>query len=432
MVLFWFRRDLRLKDNTALFHALSNEKPGSVQAIFILDTNILDELPKNDQRIQFILKELQGIDHKLKESGSSLDIHYGNPLEIFKRILDDNNIAAIYTNEDYEPYAIDRDLEIKEHLEKLNIPLYIYKDHVIFHKNDIVKKDEKPYTVFTPYMRKWKKKVIEEKIISYNSEALLSRLKKNTSVFKIPEEFQLINIKTQYPSREINIDLIKNYDLTRDIPSINGTSRLSLHFRFGTTSIRYAVIKALEINNQWLNEFIWREFYQMIIWHFPKSATHNFKAGYNNISWDNKPDYFKRWKEGTTGFPMVDAGMRELNATGFMHNRLRMITASFLCKHLLTDWRFGEAYFAEKLLDYDLASNVGGWQWAASTGCDAVPYFRIFNPESQQKKFDPNFKYIKKWIPEFGTSSYPEPIIDHKFARERAISVYKRALHSIK
>lgn len=427
--LFWHRRDLRILDNVGVYKALSNEKV--VQAIFIFDTTILSKLPKNDQRVIFIYQEIERLKAEYKSHGSDLLVFHGNPIEILPILAEEMNIKSVYTNRDYEPYALQRDQTIFDLLQKKNIDFFGAKDHVIFEKSEVLKADGTPYTIFTPYSRKWKEKLNDFYLSSFPVENYFSHLTKVDSSPLISltdlgfEDKQLLD----FPSRSFPQKIIQSYTQTRDIPSINGTSRLSLHLRFGTISIRELTRLAVKSNESYLNELIWRDFYQMIIFHFPQSAKVAFRSKYDRIEWEHNEEHFNAWCEGKTGYPLVDAGMRELNATGFMHNRVRMVVASFLTKHLLLDWRLGETYFAEKLLDYEMASNVGGWQWAAGCGCDAAPYFRVFNPTSQQEKFDPDFKYIKKWIPEYETDKYPKPIIDHKFARERVLERYKKALN---
>ncbi len=425
--IFWFRRDLRLKDNHGLYEALKSDS--KVLPIFIFDENILNQLEnKSDRRVDFIVEALQTLNSFLKTKGKAIKIYIGKPLEIYQKLIEEYEISAVYSNEDYEPYAIKRDLEIKEFLHSKNISFHQFKDQVIFAKNDILKADKTPYTIYTPYSKQWLNAFSLNKIEQYPSELLLDNL------LDLPfEEFFIEKIgfqKTdfQFVIPKANLEIIKTYEETRNIPSINGTSQLGVHLRFGTISIRKLAKIAQENNLTYLKELIWREFFMQILYHFPKVVNQSFKAKYDFIQWRNDEQEFKLWCNGNTGYPIVDAGMRQLNQTGYMHNRVRMIVASFLCKHLLIDWRWGEAYFAEKLNDYDLSANNGNWQWAAGSGCDAAPYFRIFNPEEQQKKFDPNFKYIKRWVPEFGFSNYPKPIIEHKFARERAIYTYKKAL----
>ncbi len=420
----WFRRDLRLHDNAALYYALKENE--EVLPVFIFDTEILDKLDDPaDARVTFIHLSLALLKSELEKMGSSLLVLHGNPVEIYKTI----EAKAVYTNHDYEPYARERDKKVHDILQARGIPFKTFKDQVIFEKDEILKDDGHPYTVYTPYSRKWKSLSNDFYLKSYPTEKYFAHFKK---VEPLPFP-QLHDIGFQpsaipFPERTIHIKIIEKYDKTRDYPGLQGTSRLSVHLRFGTVSIRKLVRIAYNKNEKWLNELIWRDFYQMILWQFPHVAHQAFKPEYNRIPWRNNPDEFQAWCEGRTGYPMVDAGMRELNTTGYMHNRVRMITASFLTKHLLIDWRWGEAYFAKKLLDFDLAANNGGWQWAAGSGCDAAPYFRIFNPLLQTQKFDPELKYIKKWVPEFNTSHYPRPIVEHDFARQRALKVYSEAL----
>ncbi len=422
--LFWFRRDLRLQDNAGLYQALKESE--EVLPVFIFDSDILDKLEeKTDLRIAFIHQSLTLMQKQLEEMGSSLLVLYGNPAEIFKEL----NPKAVYTNHDYEPYAQKRDGLVREILEKKGSAFKTYKDQVIFEKDEVIKDDGKPYTIFTPYSRKWKSKLEDSTLKSYPNEKHFDNYKK---VKPIPLP-SLTDIGFQettftFPERLVKQSIVEQYDKQRNFPAIEGTTKLSVHLRFGTVSIRKLAQVALKKNETWLNELIWRDFYHMILWHFPRVETKAFKPVYDKIEWRNNENEFAAWCKGRTGYPIVDAGMRELNTTGFMHNRVRMITASFLTKHLLIDWRWGEAYFAKKLLDFDLAANNGGWQWAASSGCDAAPYFRVFNPQLQTEKFDPKLEYIKKWVPEFGTEKYPKPIVDHKFARERVLKVYKDAL----
>ncbi len=433
---FWFRRDLRLSDNVGLALALKSGHP--VQCLFIFDKDILEKLEnKDDARVTFIHDTLTELHADLQEHGSSLTVRYGKPAEVWKSLNREWKITSVFANEDYEPYAISRDNAIKALLQKENIPFFLSKDHVVFRGTEILKKDETPYCVFTPYSKKWKAEIrnsggIKSKHLQIApSHSLLDR-------FHQCEPEPIISLKSMgftrssltIPTKVVPRKRIKEYTDKRNFPAINGTSKLGIHFRFGTISIRDKARNALQLNETFLNELIWRDFYSMILFHFPRVVKGPFREKYNRIPWRTSEKDFAAWCKGKTGYPIVDAGMRELNATGFMHNRVRMITASFLTKHLLLDWKLGEAYFAEKLLDFDLASNSGGWQWAAGCGTDAAPYFRIFNPESQQKKFDKNFAYINKWIPEFGTPAYPEPIVDHKFARERCLSTYKAALNT--
>ena len=428
--IFWFRRDLRLKDNHGLYQALESEK--KVLPIFIFDEDILDLLEnKSDKRVDFIVQALQTLNSFLKSKNKGIKIFKGKPLEIYKKLTENYEIEAVYSNEDYEPYAIKRDQEIADFLASKNINFHQFKDQVIFHKDEIVKADKKPYTVYTPYSKLWLNEFQKVDLQGFPSE------KKLDNLLEIPFEelkieeigFQKTDLAFEIPEADLHI--IKTYEETRNFPAVKGTTQLGVHLRFGTISVRKLAKIAKENNLTFLKELIWREFFMQILYHFPKVVNHSFKSKYDAIPWENNPEFLEKWKAGKTGFPIVDAGMRELNATGFMHNRVRMITASFLIKHLLTDWRIGEAYFAEKLMDYDLSANNGNWQWCASSGCDAAPYFRIFNPDEQQKKFDPDFKYIKKWIPEFGTKYYPKPIVEHKKAREKVLKVYKEALDDL-
>lgn len=426
--IFWFRRDLRLHDNTGLYYALKSELP--VLPVFIFDTNILGKLnAKDDARVTFIHSKISEIKSQLEKSGSSIRVLHDTPLHAFIFLLEEYKINAVFTNKDYEPETIKRDKEIETFLKSNGIGYYAFKDHVIFEENEVLKDDGEPYTVFTPYSRKWKQTLGNTLIQQFPSEKFADNFIK-TREFHFPElsEIGFKKSRLTVPEPDISNALISNYESTRDIPAINGTSRLGIHLRFGTVSIREVTQKARKVSETFLNEIIWRNFFIDILWHFPHVVNHSFKPKYDRIEWRNNEAEFEKWCRGETGFPMVDAGMRELNETGFMHNRVRMITASFLVKDLLIDWRWGEAYFAEKLLDYELASNNGNWQWAAGCGCDAAPYFRVFNPEAQQKKFDPKGKYVLKWVPEYGTLNYPPPMIDHKFARERVLKVFKEAL----
>lgn len=430
--LFWFRRDLRLDDNAALYFALKDKNP--VIPIFIFDKHILDKLEnREDKRVTFIYEALKKVRDELKEIHSSLEIYYDYPENTFQHILSKYKIEKVYTNHDYEPYAIERDTKVNEILKNSGAALLTHKDQVIFEKNEICKDDGKPYTVFTPYSRKWKAKLNDFYLRSYPANEYFSNFyKQEGPPFPSFESIGFKQADIAFPESLIEETLIKNYYEKRDFPFENGTSRLGVHLRFGTISIRKLVAKARELNETFLNELIWRDFYQSILWHFPHVGDHKaFKPEYDNIEWRNNEEEFRLWCEGQTGYPIVDAGMRELNETGFMHNRVRMIVASFLSKHLLIDWRWGEAYFAEKLLDYDLASNNGGWQWAAGSGNDAAPYFRIFNPYLQTKKFDPQLKYIKKWVPEWEELTYPAPIIEHEVARKRCLQVYSKAVSKV-
>ncbi len=428
--IFWHRRDLRTDDNAGLYHALKSDLP--VLPIFIFDTNILDELEdKDDARVNFIHSELSKIDDDLRGKDSGLLIKHGKPSEIWKELIDNFEIEKVFANRDYEPYALKRDAEIEELLNSNEIEFHTFKDHVLLEKEEVVKDDGNPYVVFTPYSKLWLKKLTSEHLDSYTSGLQFDNFYTG-KIDNIPS-LQDIGFKKssiEIPNDSVEEDVLEHYAEQRNFPAKKGTSRLGIHLRFGTISIRKLATKAKSISDTYLNELIWREFYQMILWHFPKVVDNNFKSKYDRLQWRNNEKEFEAWCKGETGYPIVDAGMRELNMTGFMHNRVRMIVASFLTKHLLIDWRWGESYFARKLLDFELASNNGGWQWAAGTGTDAQPYFRIFNPESQTKKFDSELRYIKKWVPEFQELDYPKPIVDHKFARERCLKTFKEALDS--
>lgn len=427
MVVFWFRRDLRLEDNIGLYHALQSGE--EVLPIFIFDPAILSELPKDDARVTFIHQQLAKIQKQLEEIGKSLAVFMNNPVTVFEKLIEEHTITSVYTNHDYEPFARKRDKAVYQLLKQRDIDFKTCKDQVIFEKDEIVKEDGLPYVVFTPYSKKWKEKWSQKQIQNYPSEKLLTNISTHSYPFLSLSEIGFETSAIQVQPYTIADQLISNYEETRNFPAQNGTSFLSTHLRFGTVSIRKIAQKADSFSNKtFLNELIWREFFMQILWHFPHTVNKSFKAQYDAIPWNTDEKNFQLWCKGKTGYPFVDAGMRELNATGHMHNRVRMIVASFLCKHLLIDWRWGETYFAQKLLDYEQSSNVGNWQWAAGSGVDAAPYFRIFNPAEQIKKFDAEYKYIKKWVPEWNTSSYPEPIVDHKEAREKCLATYKKAL----
>jgi deoxyribodipyrimidine photo-lyase len=446
MVFFWFRRDLRLEDNAGLYHALRSGQP--VLPVFIFDRHILDGLAdRADARVTFLYQTIVELKSALEERNSTLLVEYGTPETVWPLLLERYPDArAVYTNRDYEPYATERDTDIQQLLNRKGLQWRSSKDHVIFEKDEVLKDDSKPYTVFTPYSKKWRTRLAARPADSAfltASEGLPSSfylssyptLKYESSFLKTPpvsypalESMGFTTSSIPIPPNEVARGVIQNYNKTRDYPGQAGSSRLGIHFRFGTISIREKARRAQRLNDTYLNELIWRDFYSQILAHFPHVTHQAFRPEYDRIVWRNVPGEFERWKEGTTGYPLVDAGMRELRATGYMHNRVRMVTASFLSKHLLTDWRLGEAWFAEHLLDYDLASNVGGWQWAAGCGTDAAPYFRIFNPTEQAKKFDPQLQYIRKWVPEYGTPAYPAPVVDHVFARNRCLATYRAAL----
>jgi deoxyribodipyrimidine photo-lyase len=427
--IFWFRRDLRLDDNVGFYNALKSKKP--VLPLFIFDEDILDKLPKDDARLGFIYDTLQQMCTTLKEKNeSSIAMFHGKPVTVFQELIKKHNIHTVFTNRDYEPYATQRDTEIKQLLSENNVEFETFKDQVIFEKDEVTKKDGLPYVVYTPYMKIWKEQFKTHNLDFFYTSSFLKNLVKdkelpNLSLADIgfTKSIQKIENYTVTPT------LIENYEGTRNFPAQDSTSKLGPHLRFGTVSIRKMIAKAISEKNEiFWNELIWREFFTQILWHFPQTSKTSFKTKYDRIEWRNNEDEFKKWCDGETGYPFVDAGMRQLNQTGFMHNRIRMLVGSFLCKHLLIDWRWGEAYFAEKLHDYEMASNVGNWQWVAGSGVDAAPYFRIFNPTTQIKKFDSDLAYIKKWVPDFQEFTYPKEMVDHKEARERCLQVYKEAL----
>lgn len=430
--IFWFRRDLRLVDNTGLYEALKEGKP--VVPLFIFDRNILDKLEdKADRRVEFIRAALEEIQEELEKLDSSLEVYYGKPVEVYKSLLKKYNIDKVFANHDYEPYALERELEMAKLLKEHHTSLVTYKDQVILEKSEVVKDDGKPYTVFTPYSRKWKSVLTENQLKPYPTKKYFTNFYQQAPQ-QIPslQSMGFVAVDKPFPSKALKEELISKYAEQRNFPGIEGTSRLGVHLRFGTISIRHLAAESKALSETYLNELIWRDFYQMILWHFPKVGMGKaFRQEYDTINWRKDSGEFEKWCAGKTGYPIVDAGMRELNATGFMHNRVRMIVASFLSKHLLLDWRLGEAYFALKLLDYDLASNNGGWQWAAGSGCDAAPYFRIFNPRLQTEKFDKQLKYIRRWVPELDSFEYPKPIVEHDFARKRCLEVYSQALKKV-
>lgn len=428
VVLFWFRRDLRLNDNAGLYAALRSGYP--VVPIFIYDTTILSKLPKQDARLDFIHQSISQMQKQLQPFGKSISTYNGIPKKIIEDLLGQFNIHKIITNRDYEPYARERDSEIASMLSTHGVVFETYKDHVIFEKSEVTKDDGLPYKVYTPYSRKWLAALDQTGLDHFPSEKYLDHLLPLDQALLSHKTIGFLKAHQQAPAFDVSKVIIDQYEARRNFPAVAGTSKLGVHLRFGTVSIRKMVKKARKSSNiTFLKELIWREFFQQILWHFPHTQTACFKPQYERIDWRNNEDEFKKWCEGNTGYPFIDAGMRELNQTGFMHNRVRMLVGSFLCKHLLIDWRWGESYFAEKLLDYEMASNVGNWQWVAGCGVDAAPYFRIFNPIDQIKKFDKAHTYIKKWVPEYQERTYPQPIVDHKMARERCLNVYKSALN---
>ena len=426
--LFWFRRDLRLEDNHGLYKALQGKS--KVIPIFIFDPSILNKLPKEDARVEFILLALGALDIAMKRNRCNVGIYHGTPKAIFNQITNNWKINKVICNEDYEPYAIKRDKEIKKLLNQKGIHFEMYKDQVIFEKNEIVKNDGTPYKVYTPYSKKWLSQFQSKTIKNFPSEKLLNNLYNESKLKSCSlEELGFKKSKISQPELVLNNQIIDNYEETRNFPFLDKTSKIGTALRFGTVSIRKVVLKsAIRPNKTFLKELIWREFFMQILWHFPQTQNKSFKPQYDRIKWINNKEDFEKWCSGNTGYPLVDAGMRELNKTGFMHNRVRMLVGSFLCKHLLIDWRWGEAYFAKKLFDYEMSSNIGNWQWVAGCGVDAAPYFRIFNPTEQIKKFDKELNYIKKWVPNFQKPDYADPIVDHKKARERCLNTYKAAL----
>lgn len=429
---FWFRRDLRLQDNAGLYEACRvSEK---VLPLFIFDKDILDKLEnKNDLRVQFIHQAVGKLKSDIQQLGSDLWVYHGHPLEIFKKLSSDFSLEAVYTNHDYEPEALNRDLQIESFLRSKGIGFKSFKDQVIFEKSEILTDQAKPYTVYTPYKNKWLSKMDNFYLKSYPNQKYFhhfAKIKKPESMMALKD----LGFREQifaFPQEELKASMLKKYSEQRDFPYLEkATSLLGVHLRFGTLSVRELAREGKKFSDVWLSELIWREFFMQILWHYPHVVKRSFKEKYENIQWRDSKEDFERWAQGMTGYPLVDAGMRELNQTGHMHNRVRMLVASFLTKHLLMHWYQGERYFASKLLDYDLSANNGNWQWAAGTGCDAAPYFRIFNPDSQQEKFDPQFKYIKKWVPEFGTPKYLKPMVEHSFARNRALTEFKKGLNA--
>jgi deoxyribodipyrimidine photo-lyase len=403
-----------------------------VLPIFIFDQKILDKLEdKADRRVDFIHRTITELQSELNSKGKSIWVYYGTPDAAFEELNKQYQIKAVFTNKDYEQYGIQRDSSISSQLIKSQISFHSFKDQVIFEQAEVTKDDGKPYTVFTPYSRKWKaaweanppKMSPSEKGVEYFFDSKPLPIPSLKDMGFEPTDLEV-------PPKKWKEATVKNYTTQRDFPAIEGgTSHLGLHLRFGTISIRQLALETASLNTTYLNELIWRDFYQMILWHFPHVAEgKSFRAQYDLIEWRNNEKEFEAWCQGRTGYPIVDAGMRELNATGFMHNRVRMIVASFLTKHLLIDWRWGEAYFAQKLLDFDFAANNGGWQWASGSGCDAAPYFRVFNPRLQTEKFDKQLQYIRKWVPELDSLSYPKPIVVHEEARVRVLAAYSKAL----
>jgi deoxyribodipyrimidine photo-lyase len=427
--LFWFRRDLRLEDNAGLYHLLKDSK--NVQALFIFDPQILRSLSPDDARVGFIYDQVLNLKEKLNDLGSDLWVYYGEPLQIFSELFRQNSIQRLYLNHDYEPAAIRRDQEVEKLCQNSGVSFASFKDQVIFEKSEIVTEARKPYTVYTPYKNKWLAGLSEFYLKSYSTDLYFHNLQKHKQrqdVLGLKELGFIKRTDIIYPDPQLVSQTLKNYEKKRDFPALGGTSRLGLHLRFGTLSVRELARAGVKFSSTWLSELVWREFFMQILFHFPRVEKKSFRPEYEKIKWRRSPEDFMKWVEGRTGYPLVDAGMRELAATGYMHNRVRMVTASFLTKHLLIHWSEGERYFAQKLLDFELAANNGNWQWAAGTGCDAAPYFRIFNPEAQLKKFDEQEKYIRRWLPEYGTSRYVQPMVEHKAARDRCLRAFHLAL----
>ena len=465
--LVWFRRDLRSTDHAALFHALKSAR--RVWCAFVFDTDILDSLPRQDRRVAFIQASLIELDAALAASGQDkgLIVRHGSATAEIPKLAAQLGVQAVYANHDDEPDALARDAQVRGHLSHLGVALFTSKDHVIFERHEVLTGNETPYGVFTPYKNKWLAKLTAFYVKPYPIEALHARLAPvpahvqgvQPHITTLPElGFEEAGDLKVPPGMSGAASLLADflprldrYDATRDFPGTKGPSYLSTHLRFGTVSIRHLVNLAWDRANAgskgaqtWLNELIWRDFYHQVLYHHPHVVGHAYKREYDLIKWahGSKADaLFKAWCDGVTGYPLVDAAMRQLNQTGYMHNRLRMVTASFLIKDLGLDWRRGEAYFAEKLLDYDLAANNGGWQWAASSGCDAQPYFRIFNPISQSEKFDAQGKFIRRYVPELASlpdkalhapwlaglslaPHYPHPVVQHDEARAATLTRY--------
>lgn len=428
VVVFWFRRDLRLRDNRGLYRALSSGY--KVLPVFIFDSHILKKLERDDARITFICGALAIINSELKSNGSSLLTFHGTPESFFSELPPQFRIKAVYANIDYERYAVDRDQKVGNILKSKGIPLHLFSDQLIMEPGTVIKQDGDPYTVFTPFSRRWLSLFSAGLIEEEPSDKLAGNFAGHplTLVDPTPESIGFKRSGITVKPYNLSHDTINLYGTRRDFPALEGTTHLGPHLRFGTIGIREVMRSSSNKSTVFTTELIWREFFMHILWHFPHVEERSFRSKYDNIEWINNEGHFERWCNGLTGYPMVDAGMRELAATGYMHNRVRMITASFLVKHLLCDWRWGEAWFASRLLDFELSSNNGNWQWAAGTGCDAAPWFRIFSPDAQQKKFDPKGSYIGRWVPEYGTPGYSSPIVNHSEARERALRIYRSAV----
>ena len=425
--IFWFRRDLRLHDNHALFQALSTSE--KVIPIFIFDVNILDKLSEEDRRVCLLYDRLEALNKDLSLINKKIQILYGKPVDVFTDLLKTHDIDAVYINTDYEPYATDRDEKISKIAQKNNTSFESLKDQVIFEKDEILSDTGNPYVVYSPYMRKWVSKFRISLTAKYDSESLLDNLSTISDVDELTSleqmGFKHVNYNLKEP--DLSVESLKNYEDSRNFPYQEGTINLSVHLRFGFLSVRELAKVAYQYSETLLKELIWRSFFCQILWRHPHVVNSCFKTKFENLDWSQDHHLFLKWKRGVTGYPIVDAGMRELFETGYMHNRVRMVTASFLVKNLGIDWRLGEAYFASMLMDYDLASNNGNWQWVAGTGCDSAPYFRVFNPVSQQEKFDGNFEYCRKWLPEMDENGkyVVEKVVDVKRSRLEAIARYK-------
>lgn len=419
---------MRTDDNHGLFKALTSGC--RVMPIFIFDKNILDELEPNDRRVTFIHQQLQELHRIFQKNGGGLHVFYGSPQKIFENLCEKYDINAVYTNRDYEPYALARDSAVEKMLAERGASFYAFKDQVLFDGDEVAKADGKPYTVYTPYSKKWLEKMHSEGVPHYPSQDYLKAII-HLQATDIPslKSMGFEWVEHTFPAEQPDLEIIDRYGEERNLPYKPSTTKMGVHLRFGTVSVRKMIETGDKINETWLKQLIWREFFMNILYHFPQVVTQSFKPAYDRIKWENNSTHFEAWCNGQTGYPIVDAGMRELVQTGFMHNRVRMVVASFLTKHLLIDWRKGEAFFAQHLLDYELASNNGSWHWAAGTGCDAAPYFRVFNPYTQAEKFDPDQRYIRRWVPEVDDpKQYPKPVVEHKFARERALERYAEAV----